>query len=327
MIELGEAAGATGGEGTAKDRTLRAYSKKHRVYVFREFLLKTYGNYLQGASENKNDDGGHAIILDVAGGKGDLSWILHNVDDFQSIVVDPRRTVDHIVRSVEYLRWRPEECLKRAVRDQHTYQPIAALMPQLQAKDYRTESPAHLRIFLDQELVDTVRAVLELRRGEEAGDDCSSLKVWTNYWEMALRRSDGFVTPTGKNDFSIEQSQCTKPLSNSVTDAKSALELILSARLVVGFHPDQATDFCFALAELLQIPVCVVPCCVFPSEFPHRQLHGEREDGEENKQVEKYADLIQYLRQEHPHALTATLPFAGTTTARNIVLYTLPLSS
>ena len=112
----------------ARDRSLRAYSKKHRVYVFREFLLETYGDYL-----NRCADTSRPIVLDVAGGKGDLSWLLRNVDDWEAVVVDPRRTLDRIVRSVEFLKERPEECAVRAVRDQHTYQPIAALMPQLQA--------------------------------------------------------------------------------------------------------------------------------------------------------------------------------------------------
>ena len=318
------------GSSQKRDRSLRSYSKKHRVYVFREFLLETYGDYL-----SRNDTTtGQPIVLDVAGGKGDLSWLLCNVDDWKSVVVDPRRTVDRIARSVEFLKDQPEECALRALRDKDTYQPIAALMPQLRAKNYCLTSPAHLRIFVDSELIDTLRTVLKPQLKQQ-----DPTTVWTKYWNNAVQRSEGFVTPTGKNDVvSLEDHSSSNASSaNIIMDADRALEAILQTRLVLGFHPDQATDYCFELAALLQVPVCVVPCCVFPSEFPHRTLIRTSDGGGDNQAaqssnssensstpVEKYDELIQYLRQQYPEILMETLPFVGTTTARNIVLYTLP---
>ena len=321
----------------AVDRTLRAYSKKHRVYVFREFLLETYGDYLNRSIEPESATG-RPIVLDVAGGKGDLSWLLRNVDGWESVVADPRRTLDRIVRTVEFLKERPEECAVRAVRDRHTYQPIAALMPQLQAKDYCLTSPMHLRIFVDQDLMDALRAsLLCLSRQQDPHG------IWNVYWEKAVRRTQGFVTPTGKNDVVALNNNSND--NRSVTEGDRALQVLLQTRLVLGFHPDQATDYCFELAALLQVPVCVVPCCVFPSEFPHRlfipaasgtaadeidkptqteRSNSDNMDSGSSEKVVKYHHLIQYLRQQYPQLLMDTLPFIGTTTARNIVLYTLP---
>jgi hypothetical protein len=302
-----------------KDRSLRLYSKKHRVYVLREFILQTYGTYLHRSAAAVPSS---TVILDVAGGKGDLSWLLHNVDDLHSVVVDPRRTINHIDKSVAFLRAHPDECRRRAVPGIATYQPIAALMPQLQAKDYVLKTPPHLRLFVDQELVETVKKVLTCI--EQSGRcDCSD---WHEYWTRASIRVAGFITPTGRNDFSIDAGESTE---STISDATEALELILRARLIVGFHPDQATDYCFQLAELLHIPVCVVPCCVFPSEFPHRRLESDTDESENasSRSVEKYNDLIDYLIQEYPAVRTTTLDFPGTTTARRIVLYTLPPSS
>jgi hypothetical protein len=295
---------------SGKDRSLRLYSKKHRVYVLREFILQTYGAaYLKPG----------VVILDVAGGKGDLSWLLYNVDDLHSVVVDPRRTINHIDKSVAFLRAHPEECRRRAVPGIATYQPIAALMPQLQAKDYVLKTPPHLRLFVDKELVETVKKVLACI--EQCGR-CECIE-WDEYWTRASIRVAGFITPTGKNDFSIDAGE---PTESTIADSTEALDWILRARLIVGFHPDQATDYCFQLAELLHIPVCVVPCCVFPSEFPHRRLESDTDDNDvaSFRSVEKYNDLIDYLVQEHPTVRTATLDFPGTTTARRIVLYTLP---
>jgi hypothetical protein len=283
-------------------RSLRLYSKKHRVYVFREFLLETYGTYLSAGD----------IVLDVAGGKGDLSWILCNVDDIQSVVVDPRRTINHIDKSVAFLRQHPEECQKRALSGLPSYQPLAALMPRLERKEYQIHTPEHLRIFVDQKLAEAINAIVKKLPG------CS--EHWQAYWEDAINKTIGFITPSGKNDFSIERVDVA---DNSITDSEMALDVILRTKLIVGYHPDQATDDCFHLARILNVPVCVVPCCTFPAEFPHRRLYDD-EENEIGKNVERYEDLIQYLLQENKTAKFKSLAFPGTTTARRIVIYTLP---
>ena len=91
-------------------------------------------------------------------------------------------------------------------------------------------------------------------------------------------------------------------------------------KLVVGFHPDQATDYCIELAQILDVPFCIVPCCVFPSEFPNRILeNGER--------VRTYQQLIEYLKMKSPDVKSAHLDFHFTETAKNIVLYTTTTTS
>lgn len=315
-------------------RSLRLYSKKHRVYVFREFILQTYSDYLTTpTSDSSATSGSNSIVLDIAGGKGDLSWILHNIDSYQSIVIDPRCTINHIHKSVEYLRRFPDECKKRSIPHQSTYQPLAALMPRLEQKDYHTESPLHIRIFVDEELVHVLRSIVvdHTPNGNE---------LWEQYWARATQRTMDHITPSGKNDFSIDRVTVSED-SNNITHSQTALQYILQAKLIVGYHPDQATDACFTLAQLLNIPVCVVPCCVFPSEFPHRRFFdttttttatsvdddirkNDENCGGGEKPVEKYDDLIQYLLQQHPYLKKDTLEFPGTTTARRIVLYTPP---
>jgi hypothetical protein len=44
------------------------------------------------------------------------------------------------------------------------------------------------------------------------------------------------------------------------------------ASLLVGMHPDQATEFIVSCALALHKPWAVVPCCVFGREFPTRRL-------------------------------------------------------
>lgn len=116
--------------------------------------------------------------------------------------------------------------------------------------------------------------------------------------------------------------------------------------LVLGMHPDEATDNIVDYAIRERIPFAVVPCCVFPHLFPGRRftpdgdtgdgLGGEeKEEMEEEKKESKkervrtYADLVAYLREKGAwrpsstmvhgplRATTTRLPFQG----RNLVIY------
>ena len=83
--------------------------------------------------------------------------------------------------------------------------------------------------------------------------------------------------------------------------------------LVVGMHPDQATDAIVDNAISHGRPFAVVPCCVFSHEFPQRRTP-------KGSPVQSYEDLGEYLVAKHPKATTAFLPFVG----RNQVIYVPP---
>jgi len=57
--------------------------------------------------------------------------------------------------------------------------------------------------------------------------------------------------------------------------------------IVVGMHPDQATEPIVRAALREGKPFAVVPCCVFPKSNPHRRLRG--------KAVESHGDFCEYL--------------------------------
>jgi hypothetical protein len=284
---------------TKYDSSIRAGSRKNRVFCLRDFLTEAYGSlYLQ-----------QGVILDVAGGKGDLSWLLLNVDSVASVVTDPRVTKNHLVRSVEFLRQHPEEAAARAIPGRPTHQPLAALIPKLHGKE-TFASPQHLRILVDQDLVDAVREVRAYQSTTNTVDKLERMKQWHAYWQNALHKGRQVQPSLGyQQDLDLAE--------NQITDAQVALDTILRTTLVVGFHPDQATDACMDLAILLNIPYCIVPCCVFPCEFPHRQ----RPDG---CRVRCYEELIVYLQKKDARARLTLLPFHDTATARNVALYTLP---
>jgi len=294
--ESNDAAAQEDAIGTSEDYPSRnsavvVMTRRYRVFVFREFLLKTFGReYL-----------GQGTILDVAGGKGDLSWLLANADGLDSIVVDPRVT-DHtkLVRGAQWMLDNPETAKVReqSAPGSRDHSPLASLHLR---PPFRT--PRHLRMFMDNTCVEN--ATNMERGGEE----------WAVYFKNASKRAEACEgqsmhhQPLGTESIDGERGRIT-----CCVDAYVAL---LSARLVVGFHSDEATDSCINLALALRVPFVVVPCCVFPKAFPHRRLRG--------KPVSSYYDLVEYLKGMHPNIQQAELPFESEGGgARRTVLFMRP---
>ena len=94
-------------------------------------------------------------------------------------------------------------------------------------------------------------------------------------------------------------------------DANRAL--VQDASLLVGMHPDEATDAILDVALAFRKPFAIVPCCVFGQKFPDRRLP----DG---SPVLSYEDLVQYLKAKHPRIQSEFLPFDG----RNLALFMTP---
>eukprot|EP01084_Bolivina_argentea_P159085 277086_1 len=90
--------------------------------------------------------------------------------------------------------------------------------------------------------------------------------------------------------------------------------IINKCDLMIGMHPDQATEFIVKYAKIFNKNIAVVPCCVFAMEFPHR-MHKHNDGNMEN--VNTYSQFIQYLLQINNNLQTDYLPFKG----KNKILY------
>mmetsp|Transcript_66240 Transcript_66240/g.209391 ORF Transcript_66240/g.209391 Transcript_66240/m.209391 type:complete len:335 (-) Transcript_66240:422-1426(-) len=309
---------------------------RDRVFAFRDFILKTYPlDYLQGAPGGGPDGPGGGDgpsgpcggwILDVAGGKGDLSWLFANcAPRLKSVIVDPRVTSHKKIESTARWQWEHHrggtdpEALARIVAEkgpQGRLSTMGGLAP-----PYRVA--AHLRVFLDEPLL---AKLAEARAAAADGGGVAASAAagaWAEAWEAASVRAEtlealGHHQPKGQS--------ITTSMSSRVHRAEDALRLLSSPRLVLGFHPDQATDALVDLALALQVPFAVVPCCVFPSQFPHRTLPGGR-------LARSYDDHLEFLCSKHPAIRRGTLDFDaglaaegndGVVQPRNTVLYMLP---
>ncbi|CCI50514.1 unnamed protein product [Albugo candida] len=87
-------------------------------------------------------------------------------------------------------------------------------------------------------------------------------------------------------------------------------KLFNSCSLLVGMHPDEATEAIVDTSLALRKPFAVVPCCVMTRKFPERRSR----DG---TFVATYSNFVQYLMEKDARIKTSFLPFAG----QNQVLY------
>mmetsp|Transcript_15637 Transcript_15637/g.39804 ORF Transcript_15637/g.39804 Transcript_15637/m.39804 type:complete len:197 (+) Transcript_15637:998-1588(+) len=98
------------------------------------------------------------------------------------------------------------------------------------------------------------------------------------------------------------------------TDGLSAevLRALENASVLVGMHPDQATEPLVRAALRLDIPFAVVPCCTFAALNSHRKMAA-------GQGVVSHKSLCAYLAELDPQRCVqgALLPFAG----RNRLLY------
>ena len=373
----------------------RAKSRKHRVYVFYDFLKEMYPYLLNDNfdDDNNNDDDNDSmdhhhningnekvIILDIAGGKGDLSWLLSNLhhSKIQSITIDPRyfsgdtnqnmtnnnnnninneyksdnkikyniQQSNHksIIKSIEFLNNNPEVIPLRNKLGTMSYQPLAALYPSLmkcreEIKEERIQKqiierqkcdnivdencaydewihPKSMKIYFDDILVQTMKQMKEYCNNSIESNDNSKIDgnhpIWLEYWNNA-------------NQKLMLSSSLNTVRSHIITSPHKAYDYISKCQLIVGFHPDQATEAIIDLALLLKVSFCVVPCCVYAKEFPNRFVYRNSNNNDDKGVfVRDYDTLIEYLRAKDKRIRVAELEFQYTETARKVVLYMLP---
>ena len=259
-----------------------------------------------------------STVLDVAGGKGDLSWLLLNADGLDAVTVDPR-PADHskLAKTAAWCDANPEEARARAEGE---VAGVGQGMALLNLPPSPHKAPKRLRLFVDAALLEA----LEEAREEE----------WPDFFERASGRSErdearSSTDPRAKKR-KTEKEEEEEALqegagSNRVTDAAKARKLLATASAVVAFHPDSATEPAIDLALSLRVPFAVCPCCVFPSLCPERAMEG-------GKRVVGYEDFMVYLKAKHPRMREGVLDFesraageeeegGGRTGARNRVLW------
>jgi len=99
--------------------------------------------------------------------------------------------------------------------------------------------------------------------------------------------------------------------------------LLSSPSMMIGMHPDQATESLVDYALKHEVPFAVVPCCVFMRELGGhrtvkmlREVDNEQLEDDEPRVVASYEEFLDYLQEKDPRIQRHFLPFRG----RNCVL-------
>lgn len=100
--------------------------------------------------------------------------------------------------------------------------------------------------------------------------------------------------------------------------SKDAADMIRDCSIIIGMHPDQATEAIIDTSNRLGVPFALLPCCVMPSLFPWRR---QKSSGDP---VRSYQAFCQYLldkapdKKQNPYHVDI-LPFHG----RHKIIYSL----
>uniref|UniRef100_A0A6U3T390 C3H1-type domain-containing protein n=1 Tax=Ditylum brightwellii TaxID=49249 RepID=A0A6U3T390_9STRA len=331
----------------------------HKNAVFRAFLMQTYGlDFLRfgrccSGGGGKTTDLSPSVILDVAGGKGELSWEIINLMGVESVVVDPRGPL--VLRSMNrkwkrgmyepkrtgpvFRKWCPaveegssvnrdpqQPLLIRCFFDADAFVKLAGINEDLSRNPHCAEEDEK-----DTGCLGTNSGVFDAEDWLQKEQSRAKAIKWTtkglthesedeeedfdHVEENNPNFTDDNITSQNNN---VQRDYSTisplgKVIPGETINAKVTRDILRRCSLVVGLHPDQAVGDIVAFANRLGLPWCVVPCCVYSKLFTKRRI----KDG---SIVRTHEQLVQWLCETNPNARVATLGFEG----KNKVIYTLP---
>ncbi|KAF9374835.1 hypothetical protein CPB97_011866 [Podila verticillata] len=290
---------------------------RERSLYFAQWLLQTFSReFLESGSG----------VLDIAGGRGDLSWELQTRQGVRSTIVEPRP-------GKGMRKWQ-RKWLEKFVADNHRDQGDDTVE---EAQDgLAQEDPACERgnVAKKQKM-----GVADNKDGDDEDDDDDKEEPDSGDKDSGLSR---FI-PTVKT-YPLQTMEPAR-IQAMMDDAflQTHRELVASASILIGLHPDQATEPIVRAALKAGKPFAIIPCCVFGRDNPHRRLpvvrtelsgeseaHGDGEmDGAKNKDVSvqdmdvdqeagtetravtSYDDFVTWLMTLHPGIETTWLNFEG----------------
>ena len=268
--------------------TKKHWGKKKRTMkesIFRQWLLDNFGRKLLKSSKYG--------ILDIAGGKGVLSFEFLNLNGIKSTVCDPRKDLNL------------KRCL-RAMRGGYLHRNklivekyVDCTLEQCLERNDDQIKPNHLRLFFDEKLINFM----------EKNKDLQNLINYQFKQFMKFNKDEIMENKEGSiNDLIKERIK---------RDCVDMIDLMKNCSVIIGMHPDYATEFIIDFALKYDKPFAVLPCCVFPKSFPHRKLKN-------GKKVTQYDDFCNYLTEKHEKIKQFTLTLMG---GKNKVIYWTPLNS
>ena len=277
----------------------------NRASIFRTWCVDTFG------SDRMNSNGG---VLDVAGGKGELAYELLAYGRIKNItIVDPRPynifgMLKRLTRGhIDRIRRRTDGTVKKIeIRN----------IGNNVGNDFSENISSIVHIYSNLLLPKHNRCWFEypLPINHTRDDDNVNILSSNNTTKNDDDNVNNNNTNNGKKKKSIFASRSlyfNEELKSEDEQVYMLSNKMSKCSVVVGMHPDQATEAIVDFALKENKPFAIVPCCVFPKLFQNRKLKNGND-------VSKFNDFIQYLMEKDPEKVKqTTLNFSG----RNICLY------
>jgi hypothetical protein len=302
-------------KGTKDGQRNRVY-KEGRAGVMRRWLLRTFGeNYLKSG-----------FVLDVAGGKGELSFELYYLNNIQTCIIDPRPV--HVDRNHKKLQRgyyhknimmniynsvpKPinelnEICLNNSIKHLRAYFEINSI------SSSDISSKASVNLLSNQESFNNgIQLGLKTNwssvNDEQHEDDNKiDLDIEAN---IDINVNNNIDNVENNNNNNVEN-KIDKNVNNcthchfDILSLDWAREKIENCSILLGMHSDQATEHILKYAISNNKPCAIVPCCVCRNSALHRQ------------NIRSYDEFISYLMSLHSEIKGVELDFDG----KNILLY------
>ncbi len=297
-------------------RAGRKPRKKRSTYgptaSFRRFLVDTFG------IEKLREGGG---VLDVAGGAGTLSYELLHLNGVQSTIADPRRpcfkraqkTVAHRRRQNQISLGGPS-----SLRRYDNALPTEAASLSAPPGD---AFPAWAQVWFGRWLWDVPNGappgsppknlfskdIKEVDSWDHTRDDVRSGKIEDS---KSGPREHREAQTRGKESLA---GAVDHPSSSSVLQPlrhEGISQALAECSVVIGLHPDGATDAIVDFALEHGKPFALLPCCVYRKQFPDRRVPS-------GGTVKTYEELLDHLQARCDGIQRASLGFEG----RDVVLY------
>ncbi|KAF9961735.1 kinetochore-associated Ndc80 complex subunit ndc80 [Mortierella alpina] len=267
---------------------------RERALYFAQWLINTFTREFLTAG---------AGVLDVAGGRGDLSWELQTRQGIRSTVIEPRA-------GKGMRKWQRK------------------WLEKFKASNSQSS-----------------------RCSESDASDKAVTTVTMNEGRVKREDAEDQEPDEGKDLAGLANSIPTAmayPLQATEPDRIEAMmdddflrvreRLVSEASILIGLHPDQATEPIVRAALKAGKPFAVIPCCVFSRDNLHRRLPkvsssssttsnvsnisqddplGADEETSLTRPVTSYEDFVTWLSTLHPGIETTWLNFEG----MNQVLY------
>lgn len=285
---------------TTTSRKRHGARNQHRHKFFVKWIMEKFPKAVQQAkddgSSKRNEDkddhrcrrhhlGHRCHVLDIAGGKGELSARLTLCHSLFVQMVDPRPANLY-------------DCF---------YKNIYRSLPKKWQEKISVQDDKGTTTQQQPDSADKIQCILDSRFHQ-------FVKPFP---------CDGGLDDDDDDDNDDGKGGSSTKIPAAVIQLKQDPELLQAVEnctLMIGLHADGATEAIVDIALYYQKPFVVVPCCVFPNFFRHRMVPSlpavDNSDSVDDENmtmvpVRTHEQFCQYLAMKDSHFVMETLPFEG----------------